>query len=71
MDKSKGVEFESVILLGVEEGGFWNFEKWGDEETFSFFVGLCRGKSRMIFSLCKKWLYGEDKCKINVIYEIF
>ncbi|MEC0466285.1 ATP-dependent helicase [Bacillus subtilis] len=68
--KSKGLEFETVILLGLEDGAFWNFENSPDDETFTFFVALSRAKTRMIFTFCKNRFYGQDKSKINVIYQM-
>ena len=41
MHKSKGLEFDSVILLGVENQTFWGK---ADEERCAFFVGVSRAK---------------------------
>ncbi|MFA1822416.1 UvrD-helicase domain-containing protein [Virgibacillus oceani] len=68
--KSKGLEFESVILLGLEDGAFWNFEDSPDDETFTFFVAMSRAKNRMIFTFCKNRFYGQEKAKIKDIYEM-
>lgn len=45
--KSKGLEFDSVILLGVEEQTFWGNE---DENRCTFFVGMSRAKRRLILT---------------------
>lgn len=68
--KSKGLEFESVILLGFEDGAFWNFEECPEDETFTFFVALSRAKTRMIFTFCKNRFYGQEKSKIRDIYKM-
>jgi superfamily I DNA/RNA helicase len=68
--KSKGLEFESVILLGLEDGAFWNFEESAEDETFTFFVAMSRAKTRMIFTFCKKRFYGQERSKINDIYQM-
>lgn len=47
--KSKGLEFDSVILLGVEDQTFWGK---ADEERCSFFVGVSRAKRRLIMTSC-------------------
>ena len=47
--KSKGLEFDTVILLGVEDQTFWGK---ADEERCSFFVGVSRAKRRLIMTSC-------------------
>lgn len=48
--KSKGLEFDSVILLGVEEQAF--FGKRADERS-AFFVGISRAKRRLYLTVAK------------------
>lgn len=45
--KSKGLEFDSVIILGVEKQTFWGKE---DDERCAFFVGASRAKRRLILT---------------------
>lgn len=45
--KSKGLEFHSVILLGIENETFWG--KLEDERC-AFFVGVSRAKERLILT---------------------
>jgi superfamily I DNA/RNA helicase len=45
--KSKGLEFDTVVLLGVEEEAF--FGKIADERSV-FFVGISRAKRRLILT---------------------
>lgn len=45
--KSKGLEFHSVILLGIENETFWG--KLEDERC-AFFVGVSRAKKRLILT---------------------
>lgn len=68
--KSKGLEFESVVLLGLEDGAFWNFEKSPEDETFTFFVAMSRAKTRMIFTFCKNRFNGQERSKVNDIYQM-
>lgn len=49
--KSKGLEFHSVILFGVEEQTFWGKP---DEERCAFFVGASRAKQRLIMTVCER-----------------
>lgn len=44
--KSKGLEFDSVILLGVEEEAYWG--KDTHEVRCTFFVGISRSKRRLV-----------------------
>ncbi len=45
--KSKGLEFDSVIMLGVETQAFWGN---ADDERCAFFVGVSRAKRRLILT---------------------
>jgi len=49
--KSKGLEFHSVILLGVENEAFWGYV--GGERSV-FFVGISRAKHRLILTSAKE-----------------
>nr|WP_315205335.1 ATP-dependent helicase [uncultured Albidiferax sp.] len=46
--KSKGLEFNSVIILGVETQTFWGKP---EEERCAFFVGVSRAKQRLILTM--------------------
>lgn len=48
--KSKGLEFDSVIILGVENQTFWGQP---DEERCGFFVGCSRAKQRLVVTMSK------------------
>lgn len=45
--KSKGLEFDSVIVLGVEEQTFWGNP---NDERCAFFVGVSRAKRRLVLT---------------------
>lgn len=45
--KSKGLEFDSVIILGVENQTFWGD---ADAERCAFFVGVSRAKRRLVLT---------------------
>ena len=51
--KSKGLEYEAVYFLGLEDSAFWNFNKQPEEDKSAFFVALSRAKSYLIFTYCK------------------
>lgn len=48
--KSKGLEFKTVIFLGLEDGQWWNFRKQADEEKRAFFVAFSRAIENVIFT---------------------
>lgn len=45
--KSKGLEFDSVVLLGVENESYWGNP---DENLCTFFVGVSRAKRRLLLT---------------------
>lgn len=49
--KSKGLEFDTVFMLGVEEETFWG--KQADERS-AFFVGISRAKLRLFLTVCEE-----------------
>jgi DNA helicase-2/ATP-dependent DNA helicase PcrA len=77
MHKSKGLEFHTVIFLGLEDGAIWNYQKNANEETCGLFVALSRAKDRCIFTYCRSrpGRYGtpapQTRLTIKRIYELF
>jgi len=45
--KSKGLEFHSVIMIGIETQTFWGKAQ---EERYGFFVGVSRAKDRLMIT---------------------
>lgn len=48
--KSKGLEYDTIIFLGLEDQAFWSFKNQTEEDTCAFFVALSRAKRRLIFT---------------------
>ncbi|HEV2691856.1 MAG TPA: ATP-dependent helicase [Verrucomicrobiae bacterium] len=77
MHKSKGLEFHTVIFLGLEDSAIWNYQKNVDEETCGLFVALSRAKERCIFTYCRSrpGRYGtpapQTRLTIKRVYELF
>tara|TARA_R110001583_G_scaffold119703_2_gene271042 strand:+ start:3476 stop:5140 length:1665 start_codon:yes stop_codon:yes gene_type:complete len=46
--KSKGLEFDTVVILGVEDQSFWGAQ---DAERCAFFVGVSRAKRQLILTV--------------------
>jgi DNA helicase-2/ATP-dependent DNA helicase PcrA len=73
--KSKGLEYNTIIFVGLEDGAFWSFEKQPDEDKCAFFVALSRAEERVAFTFSKTRAdkYGRVRNqgidKIKVIFE--
>ena len=50
--KSKGLEYHTVIFLGLDDGQWWSFSRDPAEAVRTFFVGLSRAEQRTIFTYC-------------------
>lgn len=50
MHKSKGLEYDTVVFVGLEDGALFSFRSEAEEETCGFFVALSRAKRRAIFT---------------------
>lgn len=48
--KSKGLEFDTVIIMGVENETFWGK---ADAERSAYFVGISRAKKRLLLTVCE------------------
>lgn len=49
--KSKGLEFDTVVVLGVERETFWGNEV---AERSAYFVGISRAKRRLFLTVCER-----------------
>ena len=49
--KSKGLEFDTVVVLGVEKETFWGE---AEAERSAFFVGISRAKRRLYLTVCER-----------------
>lgn len=67
--KSKGLEYDTVFFVGLEDSAFWNFKRQPDEDRCAFFVALSRAKSEVSFSFCKN--RNHQTQKHNDINEFF
>lgn len=50
--KSKGLEYHTVIFLGLDDRQWWSFGRDPAEAVRTFFVGLSRAEQRTIFTYC-------------------
>ena len=49
--KSKGLEFDTVVVLGVEKQTFWGE---AEAERSAYFVGISRAKRRLVLTVCEQ-----------------
>lgn len=51
--RSKGLEFDSVYFLGLEDRKFFNMRLRPEEETRAFYVALSRAKKKLVFAFSR------------------
>lgn len=71
--KSKGLEYEAVYFLGLEDSAFWNFKNQPEEDRSAFFVAISRAKRSLTFSFCerRKTKFGIKRQQHGNINEFF
>jgi superfamily I DNA/RNA helicase len=52
--KSKGLEYDTVIFVGLDDGAWWSFAGDQIEATAGFFVAFTRAKQRVAFTYCAR-----------------
>lgn len=52
--KSKGLEFDTTIFMGIDDSAWWSYRSGDTEGLSTFFVALSRAKQRAIFSYCQQ-----------------
>lgn len=65
--KSKGLEYHSVIFVGLDDGAWWSFTSDQIESTAGFFVAFTRAKQQVVFTYCAQ--RGNRK-KIAPLYRL-
>lgn len=58
--KSKGLEFNTIVFLGLEDAAFFRFNDQREEDTAAFFVALSRAKSMLHFTFSKNRPIGRN-----------
>lgn len=51
--KSKGLEYNTVLFVGLEDSAFWSFKSQAESDKKAFFVALSRAKKRIIFTFSR------------------
>ncbi|MTJ10779.1 UvrD-helicase domain-containing protein [Anabaena sp. UHCC 0204] len=65
--KSKGLEYHTVIFLGLDDSAWKYFEDDPQASRSTFFVAFSRAKQRVIFTYCKQ---RGARNKISSLYEL-
>ncbi|MFO0849959.1 MAG: ATP-dependent helicase [Gemmataceae bacterium] len=74
--KSKGLEYHTVVFVGLEDSALWNFTGQSEEEKRGFFVAFSRAKKRVLFTFCDKRaktggsLVAQSRKKIGALYDL-
>jgi len=73
--KSKGLEFHSMVFIGLEDDALFNYARDAEEETCGLFVALSRAKQRAFFTFCATRAVGRFRAKsrnnIQGLYDLF
>ena len=62
--KSKGLEYDTVLFLGLDDESWWSYSPGDIEGRSTFFVALSRAKQRVIFTYCRE----RRRTKIKELY---
>lgn len=52
--KAKGLEYHTVVFIGLDDGAWWSFAQDQIEGTAGFFVAFTRAKQRVVFTYCAR-----------------
>jgi hypothetical protein len=65
--KSKGLEYHTMIFVGLDDGAWWSFANDAQEATAGFFVAFTRARQRVVFSYC---VSRGTRAKIAALYDL-
>jgi superfamily I DNA/RNA helicase len=51
--KSKGLEYDTILFVGLDDTMWWSHNAGNPEGIATFFVALSRAKQRAIFTFCR------------------
>lgn len=64
--RSKGLEYDTVMFLGLDDDSWWSHQPGGLDGLSTFFVGLSRAEQRVIFTYCE----GRGRVKVSDLYQL-
>lgn len=65
--KSKGLEYDTILFVGLDDSTWWSYSPANPEGLSTFFVALSRAKQRAIFTFCQA---RGDRKKIADLYKL-
>ncbi len=65
--KSKGLEFHTMIFVGLDDEAWWSFSEADMEGLSTFFVALSRARQRAFFCYCP---YRGGRQRIRKLYDL-
>jgi superfamily I DNA/RNA helicase len=63
--KSKGLEYDTMVFVGLDDQAWWAHQPGNYEGLATFFVALSRAKQRAIFAFC------QERGKRDKVDELF
>lgn len=72
--KSKGLEFHTVVFMGLEDAQLWNFANQSEEEICGFFVAFSRAIQRVVFTFSETrddQRHGRTRQRRHVIGDLY
>ena len=64
--KSKGLEYDTVVFIGLDDESWWSHRPGNIEGRSTFFVALSRAKQRVVFTYCQD----RTRTKVSDLYQI-
>jgi len=65
--KSKGLEYDTILFVGLDDQMWWSYSPANPEGLATFFVALSRAKQRAIFTFC----HGRgDRERVADLYQL-
>lgn len=75
--KSKGLEYHSVIFVGLEDSAFWSFRNQTEEDRNAFFVAYSRAKRNVVFTFSatrqsnpRRPIESQSRSQIGELYQL-
>jgi ATP-dependent exoDNAse (exonuclease V) beta subunit len=65
--KSKGLEYDTIVFVGLDDRAWWSHTPGNPEGLAAFFVALSRAKQRAIFAFCHQ---RGERNKVGELYRL-
>ena len=77
MHKSKGLEYHTVVFVGLEDAALFGWDRDAREEGCGFFVAFSRAMKRVVFTFSgqrpdrkKRFTESQSRDKIKILYDL-